>query len=177
LTGAVTRNGLPVASYDLDCDGPSSPPRRHVDAADGAYTIERLAPGTYRCHVTAEDGTASGSIAVTTAGARLDLTLVAWASVTGVVVDAQGAPIAGLKVVVTGRGNDDGAAFAEMITGGGPTTDAAGRFTIPRLAAGKGELLVFDVGQMAPRVTTSIELVGGQTLDLGELTASPGDTP
>ncbi|MBZ0237501.1 MAG: carboxypeptidase-like regulatory domain-containing protein, partial [Deltaproteobacteria bacterium] len=172
LTGAVTHGGAPVTDYDLRCRGPSGSSRRHVSAADGAYTIQRLAPGTYRCDATAAAGNASGSTSVTTAGGRLDLALVAWASVSGVVVGEDGKPIPGLKVVVTAGGNEDGAAFAELLTGGGPTTDDAGRFEVGRLAAGKGELMVFDVGQMAPVVTRTIELTGGERLDLGALTTS-----
>jgi hypothetical protein len=177
LAGAVTRSGAPVTDYDIQCRGPSGESRRHVTAADGAYTIERLAPGTYRCDVSAGEGTASGSTSVSTGGARLDLTLVGWASVTGVVVGKDGQPMVGLKVAVQVGDSDDGAAFAELITGGGPTTDETGRFEVPRLAAGKGELLVFDLGQMAPVVSQQVQLTGGQRLDLGTLTASPPDTP
>ncbi|HUQ06711.1 MAG TPA: carboxypeptidase regulatory-like domain-containing protein [Kofleriaceae bacterium] len=175
LAGAVTRNGAPVADYEIQCRGPSGDPRRHVTASDGAYTIERLAPGTYHCDVQAADGTASGSASVSTGGARLDLTLVGWASVTGIVVDKDGKPLAGLKVAVSVGDRDDGGAFAELITGGGPTTDDTGRFEVGRLAAGKGELLVFDVGQMAPVVSQQVELAGGERKDLGTLTASAPD--
>jgi hypothetical protein len=175
LTGVVAAGGAPVASYDITCHGPGGSPRRHVSAPDGTYTIDRLAPGKYTCDVTADAGTASGSTTITTAGGKLDLAVVPWASVTGVVVDAQGAPLAGLKVVVTTSRNDNGAAFAELLTGGGPTTDASGRFEVGHLADGDAQLMVFDAGKMQPVVTKSIVLTGGQRLDLGKVSTDPPD--
>jgi hypothetical protein len=39
LAGRTTTGATPVASYDLDCYGPAGRIDRHVDAADGAYTL------------------------------------------------------------------------------------------------------------------------------------------
>ncbi len=174
LAGVVTQGGTPVATYDLVCRGPGGNHRRHVAAADGAYSFDRLPPGKYTCDATSGDGSTSGTVTVASAPARLDLALAGWGSVTGVIVDAQGKPLAGIKVLA-GDEDDMGEAFTELMSGGGPTTDAAGRFEIGRLSGGKGQLIAFSAASgMTPLVEKEFELVAGQRLDLGTLTATAG---
>lgn len=173
LTVTVTQHGAPVPAYDLHCDGPADDTRRRVQAADGTTVIERRAPGTYRCTARTDAGSASGTIQLAGAG-RLALAVAGWASVTGVVVDAAGQPRAGLHVAAFGEGGDMGGAMTQMLTGGGPRTDAAGRFTLGELAAGKTTLIVFDAqGGFSPLVTRSITLTAGERHDAGTLTATP----
>ncbi len=173
LTVVVTAGGRPVPSYDLSCDGPADSYRRKVAAVDGSTVIERLPAGTYRCVASADAGSARGTIPLDGRG-RLELALTGWASVTGVVVDEAGQPRAGLRVVAHGEGGDMGDAMTEIMTGGGITTDATGRFEVGRLAAGTGQLMIFDADAgFTPLVTQELTLVAGQRLDVGTLTAKP----
>ena len=173
LTGVVRSAGTPVASYDLSCDGPADDVERHVNAADGRYRLERLPAGTYKCRAAADAGSGKGEVKLTGESGTLDLELGAWASITGVVVDDKGAPMVGLVVIAGGEGDDRGSAFAAVISGEGPRTDAAGRFEVGRLSPGKGDLMVFDPGEgMTPIVNKDFTLTAGQRLDLGKLTGA-----
>jgi hypothetical protein len=178
LTGVVTAAGAPARGYTINCDGPTDEHSRRVLAADGAYAFERLPPGTYKCTVEADAGTASGEATVKNEVARLDLALGAWGAVTGRIVDGEtGAPRAGLKVMVSGLGERT-SDMAAILTGGGPTTDANGGFTIERLTAGTGSLMAFDgASAFMPLVTREVTLAPGQRLDLGTLEARKPPDP
>jgi membrane-associated protease RseP (regulator of RpoE activity) len=175
LAGVVTVAGAPVADYSIECDGPGGEQRRRVAAADGAYAFERLPPGTYRCTATAAAGTATGEATVANAPARLDLALGAWGAVAGRAIDARtSAALAGLKLMVTGVA-DEGEGAASFLTGGGPTTDASGRFEVGKCTAGTGHLVIFDAGMASfePLATRDFELAAGQRLDLGDIRVVP----
>ena len=173
LTGHVTAGGAPVATFDIECKGTVTA-SRHVTAADGTYTLEHMAPGHYACDATAATGTALGSADVPTGPVTLDLVIVPWASATGIVVSAlTGAPLAGLKVFAQGAGNQM-TGITAMLTGGGPTTDATGRFVVDQLGAGSGTLLILPAsGAFDALATRPLALVAGQRLDLGVLKVVP----
>jgi hypothetical protein len=173
LSGRVTIGSVPVALYDIACDGPTEMHRR-ITAADGAYTLERLAPGKYKCSVSADGGNASSPIDVPAGPAKLDLVLSAWGAVSGTVVNAMsGSPIAGLRVMA-GNPDTDPQAYGEAMLGKGPVTDANGRFVVEHQAAGKGHLVVMpkDGGfmQLAEKEYT---LTASQRLDLGTIKVIP----
>jgi hypothetical protein len=178
LSGTVTAAGAPVPRYDLDCDGPTDQHRRHVSSPDGRFTIDRLPAGRYRCNATADPGSGNAETRLVGVAGTLDIVLAPRASVTGVIVDAQGAPRAGLVVIATGEGDDPGEAFVAVMGGGGPTTDAQGRFTVGRLGPGDGQLMVFDRAEgFGPILTRPLQLTAGQRLDLGTFTAGPTPDP
>ena len=170
MTVVVSAGGRPVPAYDLDCDGPGESVHRKVEAPGGSVVIDRLPPGRYACDARADAGSGSGKVEVATT-ARLAIELTGWASVTGVVVDEHGLPRAGLRVIASGSGDDMGRSMEEMMTGGGITTDAAGRFEVGKLSAGTGTIMVFAGTGFTPLVTEPITLVAGQRLDAGKLTA------
>ena len=172
LTGHVTTKAGPVVTYSIECRGPAGPIDRSVSAADGAYSLEHLAPGSYSCSAQADTGTATGKVDVPAGSATLELSLVPWASLTGLVVSMfSGAPVAKISVLAGGM---DGAGMADLMTGGGPKTDATGRFTIDRVAAGSGAVMVMAATSgFKPLATQPYKLSDGQRLDLGTIKIVP----
>lgn len=170
LTVSVAAAGAPVATYDLVCQGATTV-QRSVRAADGTTRLDRLPPGRYRCTATADAGVATETSTVT-GDSRLALTLGAWSTVTGVVVDGAGRPRAGLRIVVAGAVGDITGAMQEALTGGGIKTDAAGRFEVGRLGPGEASVMVFEDGRgFGPVVSTHVTIAAGQRHDVGTLTA------
>jgi protocatechuate 3,4-dioxygenase beta subunit len=172
LAGHVTNRSAPVAVYDLHCRGPVGPVDRRITAADGGYALEHLAPGSYSCSVSADGGTATGAVDVPGGDAKLDFTLVPWASVTGVVVSVlSGAPVPGITVIA---GGFQGRGMQDVLAGTAPVTDASGRFTVGQVAAGSGSIVLmpptggFD--QLATRTYTASD---GQHVDLGTIKIVP----
>ncbi len=180
LTGRLTSGATPIAEYDLQCKGPIARIDRRISAADGAYSLERLAPGSYTCSARADAGVASGTVDVPPGPAKLDLSAMPWASVTGTVVHAvTGQPVVGLHVVVNMTGDFDGKQMGDLLLGKGPMTDAAGRFVVERVAQGKATVEVMPpTGGMGFEHLTSKEFVAtsGQRTDVGTLKVIPPRT-
>ncbi len=174
LSGHVTQKAAPLAAYDLDCRGPAGRVDRHVEAADGAYQLEHLAPGHYACEATADAGTADGEVDVPAGTATLELSLVPWASIVGTVVSVlTGQPIPNVAALVT-AGHGDTKEIAGLLTGGGPSTDASGRFTIDHVGAGSGSVTLFSkVSLTSPLATKPYSVTAGQRLDLGTIKVVP----
>jgi hypothetical protein len=172
LSGKVTLNGAPVVGYTISCHSPAGGSDRSSAAADGAYSLEHLAPSSYRCNVEAETGTAVGKIDVPAGAATLDLALTPWASISGQVVsmfDKSGIPNLG----VVASGGDSGEAMIQAMTGSAPKTDANGRFTLPKVGNGKGRLMVMPNEGFTPLSTKPYEITNGQHLDLGQIQIVP----
>ncbi len=174
LTGHLTSGGAPVASYDLTCKGPITRIDRHVDAADGGYLLEHLAPGSYDCNATADGGTAHGKVDVPPGAATLELQLVAWASITGTVVSAlDGKPVPDIGVIASAPGVE-GQQFASILSGNMPGTDAGGRFAIDKVPDGKGKVMLFPkTGAMQSLATQAYTAVAGQRTDIGAIKIIP----
>ena len=172
LTGHVTSNGSPVTSYSITCRGPGTA-ERTIAAADGAYSIEHMAPGKYACTASCDAGTATGSVDVPTSAATLDLKLTAWASVTGIVINMfDRKPVVGLLAIAGMEDNDAG--MADVIAGNGPKTDATGRFIVPRVPVGTGQLLIMDgTGGFKPLATKPYTVTDGQRVDVGTIEIVP----
>lgn len=170
LSGTVTAGGTPVPDYTIVCKGPAGSDTTHVLDEHGAYVFARRPPGKYSCTVTSDLGTATGEATVK-ADTRLDLTVGAWASISGTVINAMtGGPMPGLKLAAMGAtGVPTG--IEDILTGGGPTTDDAGKFTIDKQTAGKGNLMIFDGGLTGIHVIAHKDytLALGQHLDLGTI--------
>ncbi len=173
LSGHVMQRSAPVTSYQLTCHGPAGRVDRHVDTADGSYALEHLPPGHYDCEAEADAGTATGQAEVPTGVATLELSLVPWASVVGVVADVlTGKPIAGVIPIVTSGQSQSG--IAQAILGNAPTTDPAGRFEIDKVAAGSGSVSLFGkIDMMKPLATKQFTAADGQQVDLGTIKVIP----
>lgn len=173
MTGKVTVGGKPVAVYDISCDGPDDDAEKHVTAADGSYTLERLAPGSYKCNVTGDDGTATAKLDVPAGPVTQDFTLTRWATVTGVVVNVlTKKPIAGAHAVAGGSmfGPQN---FNDMLTGKSPTTDANGRFMINRVPVGKGKVAIMPKDGFNPLGQRDYTAAEGQAVDVGTIEVIP----
>jgi len=172
LTGHVTSKGVPVTSYTIDCNGASNADRT-VAAADGAYSIEHLAPGHYACSIQTDTGTAKDVVDVPPGAATLDFKLVPWASVTGLVVSLfDHKPVPNLIVVAGGM--DNSAGMADILTGGGPKTDPTGRFVVPKVATGPSNVMVMDAtGGFKPLATKPFTAADGQRVDVGTIEVVP----
>ena len=174
MTGKVTVGGKPVTVYDINCDGPSDDAEKHITADDGSYTLDRLAPGTYKCDVSGDAGTAHVTkIEVPAGPITQDFALTRWATVTGVVVNVlTKQPIAGAHAVAGGSmfGAQN---FNDMLTGKSPTTDANGRFTIKRVAVGKGRVAIMPKDGFTPLGQRDYTAAEGQTVDVGTIEVIP----
>ncbi len=177
VEGTVTSAGQPVGDYTLQVTGPTSR-RTHIIEPSGHYRVSRLEPGEYTVSVTSERGSAQGDVTVTAAAtATLDLTIAAYGSVSGRVVNSEtGEPIEGLVAFAqTDGATDFGDTAMGIVTGDGPKTDANGRFRVPHLSAGTGSVMIVDgeVGGFQIVASKDITLAPGQDLDVGELRGIP----
>jgi protocatechuate 3,4-dioxygenase beta subunit len=170
LTGKVTVGGQPVTKYTIQCDGPKDA-KKYVEAADGAYTLERLAAGSYECDVDSEAGEGSAKVELGSEPKQLDITLTRWATVTGVAVDVlTKKPVPGLIVMAGVEGGRGGqTAVANIMTGKAPTTDQNGRFTVNQIAVGKGTVSLMPKDGFTPLGTRPYTASEGQRIDLGTI--------
>ena len=174
LTGKVTVGGEPVTSFDLECEGPNhDETERHFDAKDGAYSLDRLAPGPYECAVSADAGTAKGTIEVPTGPAQLDFALTRYATVTGVVVDVLSKqPVVGVNVFA-GAESFNNKVVADVFGGRAPKTDATGRFVIDRVGIGKGKVTIMPKTGFQPLGQAEYTASEGQRVDVGTIQIIP----
>jgi protocatechuate 3,4-dioxygenase beta subunit len=172
LAGHVTLRGAPVTSYSIECRGPAGPVDRPVSADDGSYDLEHLAPGSYKCTVEADNGTANGTVSVPAGAATLDLALSPWASLTGRVVSMfSGQPVAKINVFTSGMGKNS---MADILTGNGPTTDADGRFLIDHVGVGSGQIVLMGASAgFKPLATQPYTATDGQRTDVGTIKIVP----
>ncbi len=172
LRGTVTRAGRPVADFRVALDGPTRTGRVVHDDA-GAFTLRGLDPGVYQVEVKAKDAT--GRVAATIEAGKestVAIELAGDGTVTGKVVDAAGAPIAGAMVIVTAR--QPPGQLMLSLDEVPPTTGADGAF---RTAAEPGPRMLLVLGEQGPLVRKDIDVVDGQVLDLGTITADPPRPP
>ena len=180
IGGKVSKGGNPVGDYIISASGPTRR-RSHVVNDNGEFQLRRLEPGEYIIEVTSIGGVASAKATVKTGEeARLAITLAAFGSISGVLVDSKsGEPMVGISVAATT--GESGSKWAEnameMLQGNGPTTDEEGRFRVGKLGSGKGEVYFVDpkakgFGMLAQ---VSFELAAGEDKDIGEVAATPPD--
>jgi hypothetical protein len=144
VSGHVMRNGMPVARAQVRLNT-SQRPQRILSEADGKFVIEGVEPGTHELLAESIVEGAMMTHRTLTVGTRdvedLILELDLAGSISGLVVDTTGAPVAGVYVVFNNRaddfGNDvsaaDGSFTATGLAGGSdyyPTVYAPGSVTM-----------------------------------------------
>lgn len=173
ISGVVTSLGKPVTNYVIEADGPTHR-RTNVVDAEGRYRITRLDPGTYSLSVIADEGRGGDEVkVVANQTGEKNLQLIAYGSVHGVLLDtATGEPIENMTVFAfSNQGGDVESLAMSFFAGDGPRTDAAGKFRVGRLGAGKGTFVVMDgdAGGFEMIAQKEFDLGPGQDLDLGEI--------
>ena len=152
--------------------GNAEPSRLYRDA-DGSFALEGLEPGTWRLYASS-DGHAGveGVVIEVPAAAPVELVLPREARVSGVVLDAGGAPCAGAEVKEVRSG-------AGLIRSLGDDednrTDAQGRFELGGFPTGR-IVLVASGSAGAPSEPLELELVAGETHGGLVLHLRPGAT-
>jgi len=130
VTGRVTRNGRPIAGASI-AFSTYRPVMKIVTDDAGAFAIRDLLPGRTRLSATSEALGAGGEVEVTLArgeartGVAIDLAL--GGVISGQVVDASGAPVAGALVHFEAENRD----------GGEGTSDTDGHFQAGTLIGGR----------------------------------------
>ena len=166
LAGKVTIGGAPATDYDLDCDGPTDK-HRSIQARDGAYSLEHLAPGTYECTASNTGGQITDKIEIPAGSTTHDFTMARWATITGTVVDVlTKRPVPGI-IAIAGSSRGEGKAFGEVLAGRAPVSDPQGKFVIARIAAGAGDVSLMGKDGFAPLAKRPYTIAEGQTVDLG----------
>ncbi len=179
LTGIVTVAGAPVPSYDIECETDRDDEvEKHVSEPTGAYRLERVAPGEYECDVDSDAGRGKAKVKVPAGEAKLDIALEPWGTLTGRVVSVlTKQPVKDVVVITEGNRSGEQQVLEIMTGTGGPGTDVDGRFTIKRVAAGKGELIVLPRGAAFQQLAKkSYEVGSGATTDLGTIEVIPPRT-
>jgi subtilisin family serine protease len=156
LSGIVTDadTGEPIAGARVEVAGPSD--RRAITGADGTYEL-RLPVGDYDVEVSAFGYGSATAAATVTEGATttLDVALQSVPShtVSGTVVDDDGAPVGGATVRIVGT------PLPEVVTG------ADGGYTIPDVPEGEYEMVV-DAGGCLAAQTVTLVVDGDETVDV-----------
>jgi len=175
LAGKVTAAGAPVAKYDIECKSDNGTREQHVEAKDGAYQLDHMTPGAYRCEVDSDVGTVTAKLDIGASPMQRDFALTRWASLTGTVVSAlDRKPVAGVLVFA---GTDySERRFMTAIAGTAPKTDANGRFIVEHVGVGKGKAVVMPNEGFQPLGTRDYTVAEGQRVDIGTIEIVPPRT-
>lgn len=132
-----------------------------VTDARGIYTIHDLPTNAAAWMMPEKKGLASQR--PTAAEMTLDMVLVPSGRLEGVVKDASGAPLDGIRVSAS---NGDDYYSADS------TSDAKGHFAFDDLAPGKWRIMMFGDGKIIP-ITPSVDVVAGKTVRVPTVSAFP----
>lgn len=137
---------------------------------DGGFELTGIAPGAHRRLRFIKPGFSTAEIALEPlepheARAGIEAVLHPGRVAFGRVVDEDEAPVAGARVELTAEGILAGPWWAE--------TDAAGRFEVPDLSAGRYGLTV-DAGGFAPRAIRGLEIAAETRTDFGPIVLARG---
>jgi len=183
LHGVVTdaATGKPITHFAMRVDRTEDPKWSQVANNEGQFRMELPGPGIYRAQVVA-DGYASMwseglRVEATGAVAEWPVKLTAGGALSGLVVDPQGKPVVGAKVIPFSMARNRLPWPLERFQGelGAAVTDANGRFVLPHLAPGDERLKVV-YPQLAPRVVDGLKVVEGKETDIGSVSLATGGT-
>lgn len=172
IEGKVTANGSAVEDYVVTLSGLAARSERVRDGS-GKYAIDRLEPGEYDVKITSAGGSKTESVKVAAGEtATLDIALESFVTVTGTVVDKEGQPIVGARVLVA---EGDGQEIRLEMDGSEEDvrTDEAGKLRT-RCAPGKRVLMIMDAESPKPIAIKPFVAEGGQRVDLGEIREREG---
>lgn len=167
IQGKVTSNGSAVRDYVLHVDGLASRTKRVRDGS-GKYEVDHLEPGTYSVKVTSDGGSRTESVEVRPGEtATLDIGLDEFATVTATVVDKEGNPVAGARVMMA---SGDGRSVSLELDGSEPDirTDAEGKLET-KCAPGQRVLMIMAADSPRPIAMKPFVAQGGERHDLGEI--------
>lgn len=161
LSGRVTHDGRPVRRFEVAPAGLSLSPILFCED-DGRFELRELRSGRANVAVYAPEGIAYAEIELAGgATTEFEFHVEPWASAVGRVVDADGAPLAGIKV--------DASSDAPRAVGAGAVrSDAEGHFELEGLGPGGTVFRLHGKGSTT-RTTPHIVLPGDE-LDLGTIT-------
>ncbi|MBK6923094.1 MAG: carboxypeptidase regulatory-like domain-containing protein [Deltaproteobacteria bacterium] len=172
ISGTV-RSSKPLEGLSVKLEGPVSRTKSVRDKA-GAFRFDRLDPGHYELVAESKQGTAKGEVDLEEGKtATVTLEIRGWGKLRGLVVDGTGEPVAGLNVIAVGDGAVNSASMFSMFTGGGPRTDARGRFELDEVPPGDGNLTFVDPDDAGAGAAAEVKyhVDGGAEADLGTITA------
>ena len=158
VSGEVTRDGKPVAAFDVVMRDRRLDVSERAAGTGGRFSLPAQ-PGEYELVVTSPDGYAKQGIKVD-ADTKLDLALVEWGSLRGRVVGDDGKPWVDAKLWLR-----------HALDPSPVRTDADGNFTIEHVSAGKNELSIIGAIDRMELTEFHFELAPGQQLDVGVIEA------
>ena len=167
IQGKVTSNGSAVRDYVLRIDGLASRTKRVRDGS-GKYEVDHLEPGTYSVKVTSDRGSRSETVEVRPGEtATLDIGLDEFATVTATVVDKEGNPVVGARVMMA---SGDGRSVSLELDGSEPDirTDEEGKLET-KCAPGQRVLMIMAPDSPRPIAMKPFVAQGGERHDLGEI--------
>jgi protocatechuate 3,4-dioxygenase beta subunit len=164
LSGTVTGPGGPTALFTVELDGPT---RSQRSFTAGAFSFDRIDPGSYTVRVSCADGNGQARVDVTAGTpATVAITLAANAIVVGTLVDSAGKPLANQPLALI---TDHGDGHLQLQLDGPPTTTGPdGRFRLEH----RPEPTTLVVIRPRPFSKSGLVLTAGQTLDLGTITVT-----
>jgi Carboxypeptidase regulatory-like domain len=162
LSGTVHAT-KPPEWFGVTLEGPTNA-RREFAWTDGTFSFGRVDPGDYTVTVTSSEGTAEAKVTVGNDNAHVGLTLTTGATITGILVDEAGKPLAGLPVIVV---PDTGDGKMQIKIEGTPNTSGDdGVFHAPA-KPGKSTLVVLGPGGTTTK--PGLVITEGATLDVGKV--------
>ncbi|MCA9682281.1 MAG: carboxypeptidase regulatory-like domain-containing protein [Myxococcales bacterium] len=143
-------------------------------ARSGATTVTGLLPGDYQVHVCGDDEYGVAKVALTEAGAKVQVETRPWRKAVGKAITPEGAPlVAGQVIAMPTRDpcNVFGRAARASFTGEVSRTDEEGGFELGGLPPGPTVLFFIDGAGEAPReLTLTVDIADGEgTHDLGDV--------
>lgn len=176
----VLHGESPVREYSIELAGPS----RHrvaVRSADGSFVSPALEPGVYDVTVTAEQGYYTEELeALEGTVERAPIELVAWSNLRGQLKFRSGRPAPSLSVIahvspLDSRPVPPLAARHRLVRA---STDEEGRFELPRLMAGSGQLGFASGARLLAITTAHVKTGVGALPGTGRfqlITINPGE--
>lgn len=180
LVGRVVDDrGEPVDAFKIEArrvDVSETPQSENFTDEEGRFLFERIAEGSWSLLARADGYVTSEDWAVELpgqAGVEHEFVLTRQASVSGVVLDSTGAPIAEARVSAE-DGSSSGSGWGRP-RGERTTTDAEGRFVLAGLKPG-GQLITAAAEGFADSEAWQVQLEPGQLMDQAALSLRTGGT-
>lgn len=154
LAGTVTRAGVPVTEFDIECKAELQAVQyKHVVARDGRFAFGPQPPGHHVCQVSSAVGPATGSVDIVNAPGHLALDVPHDLVVRGTLVSVlTGVPVVGARVEAPGARTT-------------VPTDADGRFVLHQVPT-SGTLRFWGEGISGDSEFTARD---GEVVDLGTI--------